>query len=70
MYQGIVKSYSADKGYGFIDLPQNPEEDSLFFHASALQGAFSHQLKAGQKLRFEIAEGERGPQAVNIHLDQ
>jgi len=56
-----------DKGYGFIKSADGGDKD-LFFHANELQGADFESLKEGQEVTFEVAEGQKGPQAVNVNL--
>ncbi|RPA60818.1 cold shock domain-containing protein [Aerococcus agrisoli] len=67
-YYGIVKTFNEKEGFGFIELPDFPEEDDIFVHFSALLHLEQSSLTVGQKVHFEIAEGKRGPQAVNISL--
>jgi CspA family cold shock protein len=55
-----------NNGYGFIS--QDGEEKDLFFHANELQGASFDDLQEGQKLQFEVGEGPKGPNAVNVSL--
>lgn len=63
MVTGTVKWFSAEKGYGFIE--QENGED-VFVHFSAIQGEGFKTLEEGQKVEFEITEGDRGPQATNV----
>jgi superfamily II DNA/RNA helicase len=58
--QGTVKSFHADKGYGFITRPNGGD---VFVHASNTGGK---HLAPGQRVRFEVAPGRRGHQAVNV----
>ena len=67
-YYGIVKTFNEKEGFGFIELPDFPEEDDIFVHFSALRHLDQTSLTVGQKVHFEIAQGKRGPQAVNIEL--
>lgn len=68
MYTGEVTTYDKKRGFGFICLDQaNEREEEIFVHAKALQSEAKHQgLRVGERVEFEIAEGERGPQAVNV----
>ncbi len=60
---GTVKWFSAEKGYGFIE---QEEGDDVFVHFSAIQEDGYKSLEEGQKVNFEIVEGDRGPQASNV----
>jgi CspA family cold shock protein len=62
--QGTVKWFSAEKGYGFIEVEDG---DDVFVHFSAIQGDGFKTLEEGQKVEFEITEGDRGPQASDVH---
>ncbi|HMP67392.1 MAG TPA: cold shock domain-containing protein [Candidatus Paceibacterota bacterium] len=55
-----------DKGYGFIK--HEGSEKDLFFHSNELQNAQFDDLKGGENVEFEIAEGKKGPQAVKVSL--
>jgi CspA family cold shock protein len=61
---GRVKWYDADKGFGFVSQEQG---DDVHVRASALPAGVQ-TLKAGQKVEFSIAEGRRGPQAMQLWL--
>lgn len=61
--QGTVKWFSAEKGYGFIEQDSG---DDVFVHFSAIQEDGYRALSEGQKVAFEIVEGDRGPQAANV----
>lgn len=63
MLQGTVKWFSAEKGYGFIERESG---DDVFVHFSAIQEEGFKTLNEGQKVMFEIVEGDRGPQASNV----
>jgi CspA family cold shock protein len=62
--QGTVKWFNAEKGFGFI----TPEEGGadLFVHFSAIQGSGFKSLDEGQRVSFESAQGQKGPQAINV----
>ncbi|HMA90503.1 MAG TPA: cold-shock protein [Burkholderiales bacterium] len=64
MPTGTVKWFNDAKGYGFIT-PDGGGKD-LFAHHSAIQGAGFKSLKEGQKVSFEITQGQKGPSATNI----
>ncbi|HEY3375726.1 MAG TPA: cold-shock protein [Candidatus Aquicultor sp.] len=63
MLQGTVKWFSAEKGYGFIEQDTG---DDVFVHFSAIQEDGYKALNEGQKVNFEIVDGDRGPQAANV----
>ena len=53
-----------DKGYGFIAI--EGEEKDLFFHANELQGIGFDDLNEGDKVTFEVTDGDKGPSATNV----
>jgi len=53
-----------DKGYGFIDV--EGQDEDLFFHSNELQDLNFDDLKEGEEVEFEIGEGQKGPNAVNV----
>ena len=61
---GVVKWFNAEKGYGFIT-PDDGGKD-CFVHFSAIQGGGFRKLEEGQKVEFEIGQGQKGPQAENV----
>ena len=66
MPEGIVKWFNGEKGYGFIT-PDGGRED-VFVHFSAIQGSGYRSLEEGQRVSFEISEGQKGPQADNVRV--
>lgn len=66
MEQGTVKWFNNDKGYGFISRESG---DDVFLHFSAIQGEGFKSLDEGQKVTFDVEEGDRGLQAVNVVKD-
>ena len=60
---GTVKWFNAEKGYGFIE---NDEGGDVFVHFSAIQGDGFKTLDEGQRVEYELVEGNRGPQAANV----
>ena len=64
MATGTVKWFNDAKGFGFIT-PDNGGED-LFAHFSAIQSKGFKTLKEGQRVTFDITEGQKGKQASNI----
>lgn len=63
MTTGTVKWFNAEKGFGFITVDGG---NDVFAHFSAITGEGFKTLEEGQKVSFEIVEGDRGPQAANI----
>jgi cold shock protein len=63
MAQGTVKWFNDDKGYGFIAVEGGPD---VFVHFSAITGDGRRTLGEGQKVEFDITQGQKGPQAENV----
>ena len=61
--QGTVKWFNSEKGFGFIEVEG---ENDVFVHFSAIQGEGFKTLDEGQKVEFEVVDGNRGPQAANV----
>jgi CspA family cold shock protein len=64
MPKGKVKWFSNQKGYGFIT-PESGSKD-VFVHHTAIQGDGYKTLEEGQEVEFEIQQGPKGEQAVNV----
>lgn len=62
---GIIKNLT-DRGFGFIS--REGEAKDLFFHSKDLVGVTFDSLKVGEKVNFEIVEGEKGLAAVNVTI--
>jgi CspA family cold shock protein len=60
---GTVKWFNAEKGFGFIEREGG---DDVFVHFTAITGEGFKTLEEGQKVEFDIVEGNRGPQAANV----
>lgn len=60
---GTVKWFNDSKGYGFIQQEDGPD---VFVHYSAIQGDGYKSLTEGQKVEFDIVEGEKGPKASKV----
>ena len=60
---GKVKWFNSAKGYGFITGDDGTE---VFVHFSAINGDGYKSLDDGQAVSYEVNEGEKGPQAVNV----
>ncbi len=63
MYNGTVKWFNAEKGFGFIE---RQDGDDVFVHFSAIVGDGYKSLEEGQNVDFEIVNGDRGEQAANV----
>ncbi|AER18718.1 cold-shock protein [Streptococcus suis] len=63
MVQGTVKWFNAEKGFGFIAQENGPD---VFAHFSEIQSDGFKSLEDGQKVTFEVEQGQRGLQATNI----
>ncbi|PIZ95026.1 MAG: cold-shock protein [Candidatus Magasanikbacteria bacterium CG_4_10_14_0_2_um_filter_37_12] len=63
MQQGIIARLT-DKGFGFIS--REGEEKDLFFHSSELVDVEYNDLREGDKVEFEVAEGPKGLNAVKV----
>ncbi len=63
MNEGTVKWFNGEKGFGFITQEQG---DDVFVHFSAIQADGYKTLEEGQKVNFDVEEGQRGPQATNV----
>jgi CspA family cold shock protein len=64
MTVGSVKWFNAEKGFGFIT-PDDGGED-VFVHRSAIQMEGYRDLPEGQRVEFEVTQGQKGPQASNV----
>jgi CspA family cold shock protein len=61
--QGSVKWFNSEKGYGFIAVDQGPD---VFVHYSSIETEGYKSLDEGQRVEFEVTQGQKGPQAANI----
>ncbi|MZQ97728.1 MAG: cold shock domain-containing protein [Acidaminobacter sp.] len=62
---GTVKWFNADKGFGFIT-DENGKD--VFAHYSQINATGFRALEEGQKVTFDVAQGQKGPQAENIEI--
>ena len=65
MAQGTVKWFNSEKGYGFIAVDGGQD---VFVHYSAIQGDGYKSLDEGQRVEFEVTQGQKGPQADQVRL--
>ncbi|OKK11357.1 cold-shock protein [Streptomyces sp. CB00455] len=65
MAQGTVKWFNAEKGFGFIE--QDGGGPDVFAHYSEIQSNGFKELQEGQRVEFEVGQGQKGPQAQQIH---
>jgi cold shock protein len=63
METGTVKWFNSAKGYGFIS---REEGDDIFVHYNAINSDGYKKLDEGDKVEFEVGEGPKGLQAVNV----
>jgi Cold shock proteins len=63
MAQGTVKWFNPEKGFGFITAEDGKD---VFVHFSAIQTDGFKTLEEGQPVQFDVEDGQRGPQAVNV----
>jgi len=61
---GVVKWFNDSKGFGFIT-PENGQKD-CFVHHSAIKGDGFKSLAEGDRVEFEVEEGQKGPAATNV----
>lgn len=63
---GTVKWFNSDKGYGFI--AQDEGGDDVFVHFRAIQAKGFRSLEEGQKVSFDVEQGQKGLQAANVQI--
>jgi cold shock protein len=62
---GTVKWFNAEKGYGFIT---GEDGKDVFAHFSQIKSGGYRSLEEGQKVSFDVGQGQKGPQAENITI--
>ena len=63
MASGIIKWFSDKKGYGFIAQEEGPD---VFVHNTGIEGNGFKSLREGDRVTFDIEQGQKGPSAVNV----
>ncbi|MEK6776955.1 MAG: cold-shock protein [bacterium] len=63
MSEGTVKWFNDGKGFGFIEQNDGPD---VFVHFSEIQDEGFKTLEEGQKVSFEVTQGQKGPQASKV----
>jgi CspA family cold shock protein len=65
MANGVVKWFNERKGYGFIEQDEGPD---VFVHHSGINASGFRSLNEGDRVTFDIEEGQKGPRAVNVNV--
>ena len=63
MTKGTVKWFNEKKGFGFLS---REDGDDVFVHYSSIQSSGFKSLTEGQSVEFDVQDGPKGPQAVNV----
>ncbi len=63
MAEGTVKWFNDAKGFGFIEQASG---DDVFVHHSEIQGEGFKSLAEGDRVTFDVSQGQKGPQASNV----
>jgi CspA family cold shock protein len=65
MSEGTVKWFNEQKGFGFIQMDDGGD---IFVHYSAIQTRGFRTLREGQRVSFEVTDGQKGPAAANVQV--
>ncbi len=65
MAEGTVKWFNDTKGFGFIE---SSDGQDVFVHQTEIQGEGFRSLSEGQKVEFELTQGDKGPKAVQVKV--
>lgn len=65
MAEGVVKWFNDKKGYGFITQESGPD---VFVHHTGINGTGFKSLQEGDRVTFDIEQGQKGPAAVNVSV--
>ena len=63
MAEGVVKWFNDSKGFGFIEQEDGPD---VFVHHTAINSSGFRSLNEGDRVTFDIEQGEKGPAATNV----
>jgi CspA family cold shock protein len=63
---GTVKWFNSEKGFGFIQ--QDDGGADVFVHYSAISSSGYRELAEGQKVEYDVTQGQKGPQAENVRV--
>jgi CspA family cold shock protein len=66
LINGTVKWFNSEKGYGFIEQENGGKDVFVHFRQINKSGYDRASLNEGQKVTFEVGEGQKGPQAENV----
>ncbi len=65
--QGKVKWFNEKKGFGFLTREGGPD---VFVHFTAIEGSGFRTLAEGQEVEFDLGDGPKGPQAMNVRMPE
>lgn len=63
MSKGVVRRFNNQRGFGFIS---DADGNDVFVHYTGINGEGFKSLEEGQEVEFDVVQGEKGPQAVNV----